>query len=641
MQAVLKEEAFANGVPHLPAIATAIELLIQHATMHTASHASFFRSKWNARKKITDVSGLKASIRAQGLLQNLVGYKEVVDGVQTGRVGIAAGDRRWTSIGQLIEEGDFPIDYQIPYLLVSEDEAIEISLAENLDRADMHPADVYEAMLELTHRGRSIEDIALKFNLDTTTVKKRLKLANVAPRLLDLYRNDEANFEQMMALAISDDHAAQEQAWDSLGKYNRSAHEIRRLLTAQQVNIRTDKVARYVGVEAFEKAGGIITRDLFSTNGDGYANDVALLERLALDKLEKQRAKLLKEGFGWVEVMLRADHSSLSAYIPVRTSLSPLTPEQQARADELDEQIAKLDRDIDAADEDDEAECERLYAEQDQLNEERETLQRSRTKVPNDEDKALAGAVVTLDQNGSLLVKRDVIRPTDKAKMVKLATEVESPAAARRAKPVHSDRLTHELTSQRTVALQAEMMDQGEIALVYLTYTLMCKVLATCSNGTLAKISTSRAMLADVAKKSPAAEAFRQRREQLMARLPDDDVGGGWLEWLTRQPTAVVMEVMAFCVASTLDATQQRESDSPQFVTLALGLQLDMTKWWKASAADYFNHVSKDRMVAVVTEAVSSEAAVPLEKMKKAAAAEAAERAVAEAGWLPPALRSK
>lgn len=642
MQLATTQTPFANGVPHLNAIASAIAELTQHATIRTARFCDMVRSKLNVRKKNTDISELKALIAAQGLLQNLVGFMQVVDGKETGIIEIVAGGRRLISLGELIAEGVFPDDYAIPYLLVTEDEAVAISLAENSGREDMHPADVYDAMMELSKRGKSVDDIALLFRLDPLTVKKRLKLANIAPRLLDLYRNEQASFDQMQALAITDDHAAQEQAWDSLPNHSRHSSALRRLLTAQQVNVRSDRLARYVGVEAFEKAGGIVTRDLFSNANDGYITDVALLERLALAKLEKQRAKLVKEGFGWVEILPRADHSELSAFGSVRTKQSALTDEQQARVAELDEQIGLLDEAIEALDEDGDAdEYDRLDKERSALDAEQRTIYNSRATIPNADDKALAGAVVTLDDYGNVVVKRDVIRPSDKSKMVKLADDTDTGAAPRRVKSIHSDRLTHELTSQRTAALQAEMMDQSDIALVYLTYTLMRKVFPVHSDGTLAKISITKPVLAEVAKKSRAAEAFHERREQLLARLPDDKVGGGWLEWLATQPTAVVMEMMAFCVASTLDATQQREGGNPQFVTLAQGLKLDMSKWWKATASDYFGHVSKERMVAVVTQAVSPEAAVPLDKMKKAAAAEAAERAVANVTWLPEAMRAE
>lgn len=612
-----------------------------HATIRTAIHANMIRSRMNVRKKATDVAELAALIRSQGLLQNLVGYMQTIGGVETGIVEIVAGGRRLQAIGMLIADGILPVDYRIPYLLVTEDEAIEISMAENRGRENMHPADVYEAMLELTDRGRSIDDIAISFNLDTLTVKRCLKLANISPRLLELYRNDEANFEHMMALAISDSHAAQEHAWDSLGKHSRYPNELRRLLTAQQVNVQSDRLARYVGIDAFEKAGGVVVRDLFSDSGAGYTSDVPLLERMAMEKLEKQRSKLAKEGFAWVDLMPRADYATLAEFGRVRTGLSALTDEQQSQLDTLNEQLEKLHEQINAAGEEGGDECEVFHAQVDELEAVRRKIRDSRVNIVNPDDKALAGAVITLDEGGNVIVKRDLIRPADKAKMTKQGSGDDQGGTVKRPKSVHSDRLTHILTSHRTVALQAELMDRPDVALIVLTHTLLSKVLKPYGNGGLiAKLTIAQPSLADETRETPAEVAFAARRQKIIDQLPGSKDGDDWLAWLYQQPQSVVLELMAFCVASSLDATQTREGASPGYTELARPLNMDMGKWWKATAVNYFNHVSRDRTLTVVTQAVSAEAAVPLEKMKKAAAADAAERALSAIPWLPEALRA-
>jgi len=635
------DNTFANGVPHLDAITEAVAELTQHATVLIATIGHLVRSKYNVRKKQTDVKELAGLIRSHGLLQNLVGYRQLVAGIETGLIEIVAGGRRLQALGHLIDAGDLPKDYGIEVKLVTEDEAIEISLAENSGREDMHPADLFVAMQAMIDHGRAIEDVALRFELEVATVKRYLKLANVSPRLIDMFRDGELNFEHMMAFALVDDHAEQESAWDSLSKYNRSAYDLRRLLTSQKINTQSDRVARYVGVESFEKAGGVVERDLFSDSSTGYIKDAGLLEKLAMDKLEKHAKKLQKEGAAWVEIMPRADHSDLAQFGRVRTSYSALSEDEQKLADELTERMNVLGERIDAAYEEDEDDlAEQLSDEQDELSKQHAAILATRTKVPSPEDKAIAGAVVYIDTNGKLAVLQDAIRPADVEKRV---SDEGGVVASKRPKADHSDRLTSELTSHRTVALQSEMMDQSDVALVYLTYTLMKSVLLEYggySRSTLAKISLSRPTLADAAKKGEAAEAFAQRREQLLARLPEGGKGEGWLEWLGAESQPVVLEMLAFCVANSLDATLVREEASPDFVTLGKALNLDMNKWWRASAENYFHHVPMTRMLKVVTEAASSEAAVPLEKMKKKQAADAAERAVAEARWLPELLRT-
>ena len=52
--------------------------------------------------------------------------------------------------------------------------------------------------------------------------------------------------------------------------------------------------------------------------------------------------------------------------------------------------------------------------------------------------------------------------------------------------------------------------------------------------------------------------------------------------------------------------------EHPLTEALAEALDLDMRKWWTATAASYFEHVSKARVLAVVTEAAGANAASPL-----------------------------
>lgn len=654
MEAILHtaatDAASEGAAEHAPDAADAakavIAAIMAHATIKCAPYTMFVPSKYNVRTKNTDISELKALIRAFGVVQNLIGFPQLENGVPTGRIATVGGLRRLRSVCELVKEGDLPPDFSLNYLLVTEAEAIELSLAENSGRAQMHPADVFEAMLAMTEAGRALDDIALSFHLDVAEVRRRLKLARIAPRLLDMYRHDQADFQQMMALAISDDHAAQEQAWDSFGARYRAPHELRRLLTEQKINLQTDRVARYVGSAVYEKAGGLVTRDLFSGAQAGYLDDAVLLEKLAQEKAQRVRKQLLKEGLRWVEIILRPDHASLAVYARVAMVRSALSEQQVAWRAALEERIAQLDQRMAALDAaEDQPALQQLDAERGELVSQRHAIDVSRSDVPDPTTKDLAGAVVMLDEQGKLVVRRDLIRPEDqpqRGKRGKAASNHASgkPGKAGKARAVHSERLVHELTSQRTLALQAVMMDSSDVALRYLTFTLMRPALCGPGQGStssLAKVSCTRPTLAELASGSKAAAALAQRKTDLLARLPAER--SAWLAWLQAQPQAVVLEVLAYCVALTLDATQLREGPAPEVDTLAAAVQLDMAQWWCASAANYFAHVSKERVLQVVAAVGGARAAVPLENLSKAAAAEAAERAVANAGWLPELLR--
>jgi len=128
-------------------------------------------------------------------------------------------------------------------------------------------------------------------------VKQRLRLAAVSPRLFDVYGEDAMRLEQLMAFTVSADHRRQEQVWESLARsYSKEPYTIRRLLTEGAVRAG-DKRAQFVGIAAYEAAGGVVMRDLFAGDNAGWLQDPALLDRLAREKLKSEAEVLRAEGW--------------------------------------------------------------------------------------------------------------------------------------------------------------------------------------------------------------------------------------------------------------------------------------------------------------------------------------------------------
>ena len=94
-----------------------------------------------------------------------------------------------------------------------------------------------------------------------------------------MFRDDEINLNQMMALAVTDDHSAQERVWDSAKEWQKSPHALRRALTQSMVDAGDARV-RFVGIDVYINAGGLIERDLFEEEHEGYLTDTAKLDRL-------------------------------------------------------------------------------------------------------------------------------------------------------------------------------------------------------------------------------------------------------------------------------------------------------------------------------------------------------------------------
>lgn len=599
-------------------------LALRHATMARAIHAQLARSRYNVRRKRTPHAELKALIRSQGLLQNLVGYWQVVDGEATGLIEIVAGERRMESIGELIADGELPPDYEILVLIVSEEEAIGISLAENMGREPMHPADVFDAMFALANAGRDADELALAFGTDTAAVRRWLRLARVAPKLLDLYRRDQASYEQMAALAVSDDPEAQVRAWEGLPQHERSTWRLKSLLTAGEINVRTDRVARFVGVAALEHAGAVIRRDLFSEQGDGYLSDAALLEDLAVARLERLAQRVRREGHAWVAVVLRADHAFLAGYGRAPLREVEADDAQRARFAAIEVERGKLlAQPVSQLTDKQQAARERQLH---MLRERRQAVERELT-VPEEPFRAVSGALVSLDSDGRPVIHRHLIRPEDKVAV--------PPAKGQRGeRPVHPERLIRHLTAHRTMALAANVMQRPDIALALAVQATWRGLYG--GAGGVAKIALAAfACPADV-EESPATRTMAARERWFN---PDALPKGLPLAWFVSQSQQTLLDMLAFAVARSVDTVQSGDGLHAGFDEAAAAVGLDMRVWWQPTADGYFSHLTKARLVELVSTTLSKEAAVPLEGTTKEVAAQLAQQVFAGTGWLPALLR--
>ncbi|MCA8894509.1 MAG: ParB N-terminal domain-containing protein, partial [Amphiplicatus sp.] len=256
-------------------------------------------SQSNVRQVKAGVSieELAEDIARRTLLQSLT-VRAVLDesGAETGMYEVPAGGRRFRALQLLVQQKRLAPDAPIPCVIRTDGLAEEDSLAENIQRAPLHPLDQFRAFQTLREKGKSEEEIAAAFFVTPSVVKQRLRLAAVAPALLDLYADDAMTLDQLMAFTVNPDHRRQVEVWEALKNgYTREPYHIRRMLTEGAVRAG-DKRARFVGVEAYEEAGGVILRDLFSDADDGWLQDAGLLNRLVAEKLESCAAEIRGEG---------------------------------------------------------------------------------------------------------------------------------------------------------------------------------------------------------------------------------------------------------------------------------------------------------------------------------------------------------
>ena len=262
-----------------------------------------------------DIKALANSIDAHGQFQNLVVKTERdEEGEATGFYLVTAGEGRRLAQLLRVKRKQIKADHSIPCIIDDTHTASAVSLAENDLRRNMHPADQFTAFKGLADAGQSIEDIAAQFSVTPLVVKQRLKLANVAAEFIERYRKGSVELSHLMALALTDDHAKQHTVWKSLRKHEQHAAVIRERLTQQEIAV-DEPIVRFVGLEAYEKAGGQVRRDLFAEQeNDGYVMDADLLRQLADEKLEHDAVKIKAEGHAWVQVIPTLDYAKQAEY---------------------------------------------------------------------------------------------------------------------------------------------------------------------------------------------------------------------------------------------------------------------------------------------------------------------------------------
>ena len=372
-------------------------------------------SPCNVRKTPADASAfteLKASIAAHGLLENLIArsMEPGPDGAM--RYAVIAGGRRLAAMQALAAEGALKEDHPVPCRMIGSIVAAEeVSLAENSVRAAMHPADQVEAFRRLADAGSTAAAIAARFGVSEHTVEKRLRLGNAAPVLLEAYRAGEIDLDTLMAFAVTTDQARQSAVWAAVSQqgYRPGAWQIKRLLTEDRVPA-TSAIARFVGIEAYEGAGGQIDRDLFAEEDERgiWFDDPDLLNKLAMDSLQAA-ARELETRWKWAEARLEVDWSATAAFGRVRPQPAEPTDEEKA---EIERHRIRNDE---LANMDDDGWTEELVEEAG-ANEERldeiETMIDARA-VYRREDIAIAGCIATVGNNGELKLIQGLVRPED------------------------------------------------------------------------------------------------------------------------------------------------------------------------------------------------------------------------------------
>ena len=622
-------------------------------------------SQANVRKVKAGVSieELAEDIARRTLLSSIT-VRPVLDdeGAETGMFEIPAGGRRYRALELLVKQRRLNKTAPVPCIVRTEGLAEEDSLAENIQRAPLHPLDQFRAFQAMREKGKSEEEIAAAFFVSVNVVKQRLKLAAVSATLLEAYAEEEMTLDQLMAFTVNPDHARQEQVWDALKQhYNKQPYEIRRMLTEGAVRA-SDRRAQFVGLDNYVEAGGEVLRDLFQTDDGGWLQDAALLETMVTEKLSEETEAIRAEGWHWIEVGTDFPYGHTYDLRRIRGEAEPMSEEEEKTYDALKAEYDKL--------EDDYAEADELPEEIDERLGEIETAMEALQNRPirfEAEDYAIAGAFVSIDGSGELRVERGYVRPEDEP-----AAEVEDGANGETVDPDTddatvdasdpvmdqdeddeddgtkplSDRLICELTVHRTMALRDALANDPQLAMLACLHAMVLQLFYHYGQDSCVEItprSTQFGSQAPNLGEAAYVQSIDLGIETWAGNLPKqpEDLWDALTEWDSDSRDAL----FAHCVAMTVNAVQEPHHRKPRQIAhadvLASTLGLDMVRaGWTPTADSYLGRVTKAQILAAVREAKGDEDADRIAGFKKPDMVEAAEELLAGTGWLPQVLRT-
>lgn len=606
---------------------TALSALLAQTEEVSVPLDSLIKSPLNVRTvpySAESVSELADSIKGVGLLQNLV-----VHALPGDRYGVAAGGRRLAALNMLAERDIIQADWPVRVKVIPQELATAASMTENGHRRDMHPAEQIAGFRAMAQEGKTPAQIGDLLGYSPRHVQRMLKLADLAPVILDALAEDRITTEHCQALALENDTARQVQVFEAAcqsgwgGKPE--VQTIRRLVTESEVAVAGNSKFRFVGADAFSPDE--LRTDLFSDDGDGYVDRVAL-DAALLEKLQAV-AEFLREAEGWGWCAGRMEpvgecREDARAYRNLPEPEAVLTEAEDERLNELMARYDSLENQCEESD--------LLAAEMKLI----DCMAKVRAWTP--EMRAGSGVVVSW-RYGNVCIQRGVqLRSEDDVADDADRTEqgLESASVEEISLP-----LLTKLTSERTLAVQAALMQQPDKSLALLAWTLCLNVFDSKAHSSPARIRLAcehYALTSDApsGKEGAAFMALMAEHSRFAALLPE-----GWERDMTTflsLSQEVLLSLLSFCTACSLNGVQTREcchtSRSP-LDTLETAIGFHMRDWWQPTKANFFGHLKKPQIIAALNEAGLSGAARDAEKMKKGDAAEHAEFHMKDNRWVP------
>lgn len=236
------------------------------------------------------LEGLAASIKTDGLLQNLVVRKKGK------KYEIISGERRYRALKLLEKRGDIDGGYLVPVDVrgVDADDALRLATVENIQREALPPMDEAEAFVRMAADGADLADIAAKAGVSEATVKRRLALAALCDEAKEAVRSGSISLSVAEALTLGT--ADEQRAALMDDGYELSAEEVRRWLVSEKLSVTA-------AMFPLEKYTGTLTRDLFCSEEETFFDDMEQFHRLQHEAVAHTAKLLAQDGAQFVDTI--------------------------------------------------------------------------------------------------------------------------------------------------------------------------------------------------------------------------------------------------------------------------------------------------------------------------------------------------
>ncbi|MFA0072111.1 ParB/RepB/Spo0J family partition protein [Vibrio cyclitrophicus] len=537
------------------------------------SISSLVVSELNVRKSKAskeDDQSLQASIFEHGLIQNLVALPIDQDGLYP----IVSGGRRLEQLNALVELKKLTPEDVVPVKVLNEQEAkafaTEISLTENFTRAAMHPADEFEAFSKMVREGATVEAVAQRFGKTKLYIHQRMKLAAVVPAVLEAYKEGNIALERVMLFTAATPER-QTDVWEQI-KENKwyNDNQIRNMLKEGAIE-EDHYLVKFVGRGEYEKAGGLVTSDLFSEKV--YIEDKALIESLATQKMQLEADKLIEQGWKWTEIILQRTYDETKGYLE---------------------------------------------------------LQGNKGKFKKAE-KALAGCVLVLDYKGEINVFKGLVAKSERKALKVLQTEKAKQAtdgksetvsnAAISSVPVteYSNALSEDLKAHRLVMAKHALMLNSNLAVDALHYSLCIRAFNPFGSTPL-DVSINRTDI------EPKQGDFAENQALVRIEAHKETFDLSWLEVNATQERFEAFvkldadekqKQVAYATALMLRPSMAQEDGRFDFEFLYQALNFEAADYWRPNTDSFLKRIDKESLVDIARPVMSDEWIKSSDSLKK------------------------